>query len=269
MAELPSVRHDAILAHLQASQHASVRQLCDLTGASEATIRRDLDELEKKGLLRRTRGGGSSVKAPGPQEEGAVYDRVAESRDTKEAIATAALSLIRDGETVFLGSGSTVLQLARLLGDKKNLTVISNSLPVILELYPRKDLRLIIIGGALRRDELSIIGHLADRAIEELKADRAFLGAEAIHPDHGLTHTYLEETLTDRNILNIASDITVLADHSKFGRVRTSFWAPVTSVHRIISDTGLDPDTAEKLRARGVEVLLVQGETPASGSLEA
>ena len=256
MAILSVERCDAILALLHSKGHASVKELCDATNASESTIRRNLDDLAARGLLRRTHGGGSANTTPGLTNSRLTIERTGDTLREKRAIALAALDLIHDGETIFLGSGSTVLQLAKLLTSKKNLTVISNSLTVIIELHQRTDLRLIMIGGVMRQTELSFIGHLADIAIAELKATRAFLGTEAIHVEQGLTHQCLEETLTDRKLLAIAPDLTILADHSKFNVVKTSFWAPLSVATRIITDDQLDSSTRQRFQAAGATLLI-------------
>ncbi len=140
------------------------------------------------------------------------------------------------------------------LAERQGLTVITNSLPVVNALAGRPE-ELIVIGGLFRASEQSLVGHIAEAAIRELRADLVFMGMRGIDPTQGYTSDYLPEALTDRAILQVAPRRVVLADHSKFGRVGAVFLAPVTAAEVIVTDSGLDPSAAAALRASGLEVL--------------
>ena len=250
---------------LKLARHSQIKDLVDATGqitvaelnsrlnVSEATIRRDLDELDRRGLLRRTHGG--AVRATQYEQEPPIHQRESEQRAEKERIGRRAAALVADGQTVFLGSGTTVEAMLPHLLERHGLTIITNSLPVVNALAGRP-LELIVIGGLFRGSEMSLVGHIAEAAIRELRADLVFVGMRGIDPIHGFTSDFLPEALTDRAILQIAPRRVVLADHTKFGRVCAVYLAPVTAAELIISDHHLNPSTAAALREKGLEVLL-------------
>jgi DeoR family transcriptional regulator of aga operon len=134
--------------------------------------------------------------------------------------------------------------------------VITNSLPVMNLLADEPGITLIGIGGMLRKSELSFIGHIAEHAIAELRADKVFIGVHSLSLEHGLTSDYLPEILTDRAILRIGREVILVADHTKFNRVSTALVAPLTSVHCIVTDSAAPPDIVEAIRRMGIEVIL-------------
>ena len=201
---------------------------------SEATIRRDLEELADRKWVRRTHGG--AVKVVRALKEPPILERVNKSENEKARIGEKAAQMIHDGETVFLGSGTTVLEIARHLPFDISLTVITNSLLVINEIVTRPNIEMIVIGGMLRRTELSMVGHVANQAVREFRADRVFMGIRAIDVTHGFTNDYLPEAVVDREILKIAPEIVVVADHTKFSRVSSVLVASANAVDVIITD---------------------------------
>jgi DeoR/GlpR family transcriptional regulator of sugar metabolism len=246
-------RQKEILKTIRGQGGVRVAELCVSFEASEATIRRDLDELEASGMVKRTHGGAIAVKESPPER--AVLQRAGQDVDEKQAIAREAASLIRDGDTIFLGSGSTTLFMVPFLQDL-SITVITNSLPIINRLVDFEKCKTVVVGGILRVSELSIIGHISVRTLEDLRADKVFMGAEAIHLQHGLTNSYLEETMTDRAIVDISSQIILLADHTKFDRVCAAVWGPLSLIKLLITDWKTDRETIDRLREYGIEVMI-------------
>ncbi len=240
---------------IERNGRATVAELSEMFGVSEATIRRDLEELDGEGWIRRTHGG--AIRVERASREPPMLQRMEEQAEEKRRIGRATADLIRDGETVFLGSGTTVLEVARCLHDKQNLTVITNALSVVNELATDPTITLIVIGGLFRQSELSMIGHIAEQAIRELRADKAIMGMRAIDVRHGFTNDHLPETMTDRAIMEIAPEVIIVADHTKFGRVSTALVGPVRMANRIISDSGTPQDIIEELEAQGVTVQVV------------
>lgn len=232
----------------------TVPELSQKFGVSEATVRRDLEEMD--GLwVRRTHGG--AVRLERASKEPPVIQRLAEQAEEKQRIGRAAAGLIRSGETVFLGSGTTVQEIARALPGNMRLTVITNSLPVVNELAGREEIELLVIGGMLRPSELSMVGHIAEQAIREFRADRVFMGMRAVDCKHGFTNDFLPETMTDRAILAIAPHVIVVADHTKFGKVSSVFVAPINAAHMVITDRGISNDVLTELKEHGLEVMQV------------
>lgn len=252
---LKAERHNQIRTLVNKQGRVTVQELSAQFGVSEATARRDLEELDGLGQLQRTHGG--AVRAEKTSKEPPMMQRLGEKPDEKEHIGKAAADLIQDNETVFLGSGTTVLEIARNLPANINLTVITNSLPVINELASHPGIELIVIGGMLRPTELSMVGHVAEQAVREFRADRIFLGMHAIDATSGFTSDFLPEVMTDRAIMSIGRQVVILADHSKFERISSVFVAPVTSANVIVTDTDISPDCVERLMELGVHVMVV------------
>ena len=250
---MKSIRHLQIRDLVNENGQITVAELNDLLKVSEATIRRDLEELDQLGWIRRTHGG--AIRVERAEKEPPILQRQDEQSDEKRRIGQAAAQLVQPHQTIFLGSGSTVSMVVPYIQDLP-LTVITNSLPVINQLAGRDSIELIVIGGQFRQSELSMVGHVAEQAIREFRADLVLMGMRAIDAGHGFTSDYVAEAMTDRAILQMAPRCAVMADHSKFGRVSTVFLAPVTAVQTIISDRGLQPELAAELREKGLELIL-------------
>lgn len=246
-------RQNQILQILARNQRISVAEVCELFDISEATARRDLEALAEQGKLQRVHGGAIALSEAPP--EAPILQREREQAAEKIRIGLAAAALVQDGETVFLGSGSTVLEAARALRTR-SLTVITNSLPVINLLAGLENIQVICLGGMLRDSELSFIGHITEQALAEVRADKVLLGIRAVSLEHGLTNDYLPETMTDRAILQAGREVILLADHTKFGRVAAARLAPLESVHTLVTDSETPPDFLDAARERGLRVLV-------------
>lgn len=245
---LKVTRHAQIQSALVDSDAVTVRELTELLGVSEATVRRDLEDLERSGVVRRTHGGAVPVRElPLPDREGR---QVAE----KQAIAVAALPLVAPGSTLFLGGGTTTLQLAGLLGGL-DLTVVTNSIPIASSLADGRA-RVIVIGGTLRTPELSMVGPRAADAIRAYRAETAFLGAPALDPVAGFTQDGDAEAATDQAFLEMARRTVMLVDHTKLGRVSTTFVADLSAIHTVVTDAGAHPSDLEALAEAGSRVVV-------------
>ena len=232
----------------------SVTELCAHFGVSEATIRRDLEELGTKGVVQRVHGGAIRLQSPAPEPP--ILQRTHDQAEFKDQIGRAAAELIGDGETVFLGSGSTVLAVAKYLRGRRSLTVISNSLPVINLLADSPDITVIALGGLLRQSELSLIGHIAEHSLVELRADKVVMGIRAVHLEHGLTNDYLPETMTDRAVVKLSNKVILVADHTKVGRTAPALVAPLSAVDTLVTDSGVAPEVVQGLTDAGILVIV-------------
>ncbi len=233
----------------------TVPELSTIFEVSEATVRRDLEELDGEGWVRRTHGG--AVRAERASKEPPIMQRIIEQESEKQRIGEAAAAMIKPGETIFLGSGTTVQEVARNLPEDIQLTVITNSLPVVNYLANFPNIDLIVIGGMLRHSELSMVGHIAEQAVKEFRADKVFMGMHAIDAHHGFTNDFLPETMTDRAILGIAPQVIVVADHTKFGRVSSVLVVAATAAHMIVTDMNAPKECVDELLEMGVEVVQV------------
>lgn len=219
---------------------------------SEATVRRDLDELAAQGRIRRTHGGALRVEV---DHEPPMRLREETNSGEKDLIARSAARQVQDGETIFLGSGTTVASMVPHLAGLEGLRVITNSLPVVVQLADREDVELIVVGGLFRHSEGSMISPLADEAIRQYRADRVFMGIRGIDADKGLTNSSINEATTDRTILQVSSHRVILADHSKFGQVSTFQVAPTVEVTAVITTDKSDPAALAAIESLGVHVL--------------
>ncbi len=249
-----SARQSKIRRLIDEKGEISVTELNEILQVSEATIRRDLEQLADEGWILRTHGG--ALRAEPAPAEPPIRSRMTENALEKREIGRTAARLVQAGETIFLGSGSTVGEMVPHLAKVPGLTVITNSLPVVNGLA-RTDVELIVIGGMFRPSEQSMVGHVAEQAIHEFRADRTFMGIRGIDLEQGLTSDFLPEAVTDRAILGIASHCVIVADHSKFNRVSSVFLAPVTTADTIVTDEATDQATVAALREAGIKVLTV------------
>lgn len=250
---LKEARYDRILDLVAERGEVTVAELNDALRVSEATIRRDLDQLSQQGRLRRSHGG--AVRVVGADREPPLALREAALRAEKERIGRTAAALVQPGDRVFLCSGTTVETLPRHLRDVRDLTVVTNSLPVVNQLVDRPEIELIVIGGVVRHTERSMISQLAERMIAELRVDTVFMGCVALDPGDGLTAESIAEASTDRAILQIARRRVILADHTKFRRSGTIAIAPLEWVHVVVTDS-IDAQLERAIRELGPDVLV-------------
>ena len=247
-------RQKQILFLLTRQGRLSVTEIVEQFSISEATARRDLDSLALQGKAQRVHGGVVALERAPP--ESPILERESEQQAEKTRIGRAAAGLIADRETVFLGSGTTVLEVARNLRHQKNLTVITNSLPVLNMLAGIKEITVISLGGMLRVSELSFIGHITEQALAEVRADKVFMGTRGVSLEHGLTNDYLQETLTDRAIMKSGREAIIVADHTKVNRVSTVLLAPWDNVRTFVTDSKVDKKFVQALKRQGIQVVI-------------
>ncbi len=247
-------RQKQILSLLTRRGRLRVTEIVEQFSISEATARRDLESLAYHGKAQRVHGGIIAIEQAPPELP--ILERQGEQTDEKILIGRATAELISDRETIFLGSGTTVLEVARNIRNHKNLTVITNSLPVLNVLTGIKDITIISLGGMLRDSELSTIGHITEQALTEVRADKVIMGTRGVSLEHGLTNDYLEETLTDRAILKIGHEVIIVADHTKVNRVSTALLAPLESINTFVTDSTADKKFTQSLKKKGIKVIV-------------
>ncbi len=246
-------RADQILEMLAQRGKITVPEIVKTFSISEATARRDLNYLARTGKIRRFYVGAMLHHEAAPEEP--ILQRAHEQAPEKERIGKAAANLIEDGETVFLGSGTTVLQVAKNLVDRK-LTVITNSLPIITMMTDWPGVNLNVLGGEFRPSERSFIGLVTDKFAQDLRANKVIIGIRAISLELGLTNDYMPETMTDRTIINMGQKVIIVADHTKFDSVSTVHVAPIDAVDIIVTDDLVPPGMIESLRSRNIELII-------------
>lgn len=229
-----------------------IEDLCRELKVSPATVRRDLDQLEQSGAIRRVHGGAVSVESR--LDEPVFADKTSLAAREKRRIAEAALAFVGPGDTIYLDGGSTVLELARLLRDRTNLTVVTNSLHAAHELSGRGP-RLILIGGELRRLSQTLVGPLTRLGLHELHLDKAFMGTIGFTLKEGLTTTDPGEAFTKELVLGQARQVVVLADSSKAGKISFARAGGWDKVQVLITDERLEKNFAKELVKTGIKII--------------
>jgi len=240
---------------LREEGRVTVEALAVRFGTSQVTIRADLSTLESAGALTRTHGGALNV----PDADQPLNVKQLQHRAEKQRIAAAAASLIHDGETIILDSGTTTAEIARCIRtlDLSSINVITNALNIAALLIDVPSVRLIVPGGILRRDSNSLSGPMAETTLAALQANRLYLGADGVDPQIGVMTPHLAEAELNAKMIAISQQVVVVADSSKFARRNISLIARVEQLHMLITDRAAPAEAVEQLRLRGVEVRLV------------
>lgn len=246
-------RRDRILRILAHRKQISVGELTERLGVSEVTIRKDLARLQNEGLLVRTHGG--AALAEDRDRNRSLTVRRQEELGAKRGIARTAAELVRDGDTIFIDSGSTCNLLAEYLREM-DLHVVTNSLDVLVSLQERPGVHLICIGGSLRREAGSFIGPNALEGLSKYRVDTAFLGTTGFSRDGVFSSQNVIESEVKRRALQVASRNVVLADRTKFGTQAFSVFATAAEVDVVVMDA--DPETAAAVESLGLELLIAE-----------
>jgi DeoR/GlpR family transcriptional regulator of sugar metabolism len=254
---LKKERQRKILEIIERSGNVEVEQLANILRVSVMTVRRDLTQLDKLGFLERVHGGALLLQKKGGGEELPVFERSKEKTEIKERIGRAVADLINDGEKIFLGSGSTTAAIAAALLHHRNLTVFTNAINISNILMAAPQIKVAVLGGFLRRSELSLIGYFAENALRGLQVDKLVIGIRGIDPVKGLTSDNIEELITDQAIMNISKTILIAADNSKLGHVAAIRTAPITAATKIITNVGGPKDIIQAIRQMGVQIIEV------------
>jgi DeoR family transcriptional regulator of aga operon len=247
-------RHQLILQKLQDTGRVDIQDLSDELQVSGVTIRKDLKLLEEKNLLFRTKGGGS-INNPYAVER-TINEKEYMNADQKKKIARTALSLIDQTDSIIIGSGTTVYELARALHPTKHLTVITPALRVALELCGRANVDILQMGGLIHHSSASAAGAFGERLLEEISCGLLFIGVDGIEPDFGLSITNLAEASLVKKMVHIAQQVVVMADSTKFGRRGIGRICAIEQVDFIITDAEAPDESVKQLEERGVKVLM-------------
>jgi len=247
-------RREKLKELIRRSGVARSQELCRKLNVSSATIRRDLKALEAEGTIRRVYGGAVSIETR--LDEPLFDDKTGIASREKRRIAKEAAESINPGETIYLDGGSTVLKLARLLTERTDITVVTNSLRAAIELSGRGP-RVVLVGGELRRLSQTMVGPLSSCSIEQLHVDKAFMGTMGIDRDGNMTTTDPNEAYTKKLAAQNADLVILLADHSKLGKVSFTNSGTAEDVDVLITDKGANPAFVKQLRKNRIRVLRV------------
>ena len=252
-----STRTEKILRHLQSERSVAVEELCSLLNVSIATVRRDLQDLENRGLLRRTHGGAMMVEPllyEGFRHDSSFREQMEKCAEEKRRIALAAADLIEDGETISLTPGTTTTEIVRSIRHRSGITVVTNTVNVAMELSQREDLDVVVSGGSLRGRWFSLVGPVAVQALEQIFTDKVFIGANGVDAAAGLTCHHADEAGVNRVMVQHAKQKIAVADASKLGVRATHRICGIDAIDLLITDSSAtDRQIATFLQA-GVKV---------------
>lgn len=247
-------RHRRIAEAVGEAGRLSVAELAAMTGASEMTVRRDLEILAEQGVLERYRGGARSLLLRGEEPPFAL--RATEGIEAKRLLAAEVAAMIADGETVLVDSGTTCLEVARALQHRR-LTVMPLSLHALNALTGAPLLRLLVPGGEPRPGELGLTGPLTEASLAALRFDTAVLGCCGLTTADGLTAYDLAEAATKRAAIASARRVIAVAEGAKLARTALAFVAPVTALHTVVTEESAPRREIEALTAAGVTLRTV------------
>jgi DeoR/GlpR family transcriptional regulator of sugar metabolism len=246
-------RQRSILEYIEKHGRVSINEVCNIFAISVATARRDIETLADHGDVERVHGG--AIRITHAPAEPPIGGRHSVQEAEKLAIAALTASLVNDGETIYLGAGTTIAAVAMALRPKQGLTIVTNSLLVINALVGCDSIEVVCLGGLLRQSEQCFIGHITEQALTNVRADKAILGTRAIDLQHGLTNDHLPQTSTDRASIAIGRQVIIAADHTKVFRVSTGFVAPTQVIHTFVTDQQTPPGFLEGLVEMGVRIM--------------
>lgn len=254
----PKERQQAILEYLQIHGRTAVDELASHFSTTGTTIRKDLTALENAKKVLRTYG--SVVLASNENDEGdlPISNKAYINLEQKKKIAAAATKLIKNGDSLIMDSGSTVLQMIPHFNQFENLTIMTNSLHIINALTNLDcEHELLMCGGTYRTKSSSFHGILAEKTFDHFSFDKLFIGTDGFDLNLGLT-TFNEVHGVSKSMCNAAREIIVLADSSKFNRRSPNVVCPLDKLHSIITDAGIDPQIHQLLREKGVNVIIAE-----------
>lgn len=224
-------------------------------GVSSRTIRRDLDRLADEGILRRTYGG--AVLTRSTSLEPPFELRETQASEEKYRICMKAAAMIKDGDTIILDSGTTLMYVTKFIKDRKDLVVVTNALNIGWELSECAGITVVVVGGILRSQTLSLIGPETEEGIKRMTVDKAFVGTSGLSAERGYTNSNLFEAGVKKAMLDAAREAVVLADHTKFGVSDFSAFARAEDADMLITDTLAPEDEVAEFTRLGVRVLTV------------
>ncbi len=252
---LAEERRDEILQLLRAEGRVRVGDLSRRFATSEVTIRSDLRELRERGLARKAHGG--ALLPEDAARDVPLLEKARQHLAEKQRIGAAAAALVKDGETIILDSGTTTQEIAKRIKDRQNLKVITNGVNIAMELVGARGVQVVLLGGVVRDNSFSVVGHFAEKMLADFAADKAFLGADGCDLDFGLSTPNVDEARVNQAMVAAARERILVADASKFGRKCLSRIVALSEMHRVISDRELSEELQASLRERGLEVIIV------------
>lgn len=262
MTRTPEQRRKEIIRILKEKDYANFAYLGELFQVSKMTIRRDIEFLEKKGIVDRIYGG---VKLRSePSYEATIQERLKTNQKEKQAIAKQAAKQIDDGDVIALDGSTTALEVSKAIKHRKNLTVITNNISIAIELSTTPDIQTVLLGGFVRDSSLSVVGATVEQSLRSFYIDKAFISSKALDDTAGLTDFTVAEGEAKQAMIKKSNQVYVLVDHTKLGKLSFFQVMNADQVDTIITDQ-VTPFTAEQKRCvqafleKGVNVIISEG----------
>lgn len=249
-----SQRREQLLEMMGKLRSVKVTDLVQRLNVSAVTIRTDLSALEKQGLLTRKYGGATLTRLPPPEQS--ISQKDALNVPLKELIGVAAASLVEPGDNIIIDSGTTTQHMARHLFALNQVVVMTNGLNIAWELADAPGVQVMLTGGLLHRQSLSLQGAQAEACLDAYSFDKLFLGVDGFDLQFGLTTHHEAEASLNQRMVERAKKVVVLTDASKFGRVGLHRIVLLNRVHTVITDSGISPEYCDGLQRMGIEVMI-------------
>ncbi len=248
-------RRKKILHLINQNGQVFVHELSAEFEVSEVTIRNDLEQLEQKNLLIRARGG-----AMKPEQTVSADYQISDKHKLNIAqkirIGKEAAKLVNESETIIIDSGTTTLELAKNLNEISSLNVITNAINIVNQLITNQKVNIIVLGGSLRKKSHSLVGPIAERNLKNFSVDKAFIGVDGFDPFTGAYTPNIEEASLNQIMIDIAKEVVLVADSSKFKRRSLAFICPTNKIDIIVTDDGISKEDLKKLQDSGIKVII-------------
>lgn len=246
-------RRVKILNLIREDGHAKVQELSRLFGVTDVTIRQDLEALEEMGYIQREHGGAFLKDVGSFAKTRQLFNQT--HIEEKQEIAQKAVSFINEGDCIILDSGSTTTELAKLLLNYQNLTVITNALNIVLILGENHGINLIVTGGEFKAPTLSLTGEMAAESIKKFHAAKLFLATAGISPAMQLTYPSLSDLIVKSVMIKSSDEVFLLADSSKIGVSSFASLGSISLVKTLITDSKISEESISCIREKGVDII--------------
>lgn len=247
---LPNQRREKILELIREDGYAKVQDLSRIFKVTEVTIRQDLERLDKEGLVKRDHGGAMLVDIDAGVKNITLQNQ--KNMSEKMAIAIKAISFVENGDIIILDSGSTTTEIAKLLVDFQNITVITNALNIALILGAHPNINLILTGGEFKAPTLSLTGQKAADFFYNLNVDKLFLATAGISLKSGLTYPSISDICVKRAMIESANEVYLVADSSKIGVSSFASLGALSLINLLITDSNISKENEEVLKSNDV-----------------
>jgi DeoR family transcriptional regulator of aga operon len=247
-------RHKKILEILNQKKQVKVQDLSEALNTSTVTIRKDLKLLEGKRLLFRNHGG-ASLESPYVNDR-SVNEKEFINAPEKAAIGLQASKMIKDDQYIILASGTSILAMAKFINPIKKLTVVTSALNVAMELSKRENIEVLQLGGYIRSNSYSVIGHYSEMILKDIACSKLFLSVDGLDLEYGLSTTNALEAHLNQQMIESAKEVIVLVDSTKFGKKSFGRICKIEQIDHIITDSNIPSEIVKQIKSLGIDLTI-------------